>query len=334
MKKVFSIFLCALASIFLGMIIFSFTVKAPVRQDIVWGANFSQMYAENLGLDWKKMYLALMEDLGVKHIKLLAQWDWVEGARDEFYFKDNDWQIEQAKSHGVELIYTLGMKTGRWPECHVPGWATTLSKEDQQEEILYYIAEVVKRYKKSTAIVAWQAENEPLFNFGECPWYDKEFLKVEVALIKSLDATRPVIISDSGEQSLWWQAAKIGDIVGTTMYRKSWVHITDSIGFYMDFPLPPASYWIKSELVKHLFGKKVINVELQVEPWLRDVGYATSIGEQEKTMDIRQFQKNIAYAKQSGFDEFYLWGVEWMYWLKEGQGKPEIWNEAKKIFTD
>ena len=30
--------------------------------------------------------------------------------------------------------------------------------------------------------------------------------------------------------------------------------------------------------------------------------------------------------------EFYLWGAEWWYWMKEKQNKPEIWDEAKKLF--
>lgn len=26
--------------------------------------------------------------------------------------------------------------------------------------------------------------------------------------------------------------------------------------------------------------------------------------------------------------------TEWWFWLKEKQGKPEIWNEAKKLFAN
>ena len=52
-----------------------------------------------------------------------------------------------------------------------------------------------------------------MFKFGECPsWYYKndDFLKKEVALVKSLDPSRQIIISDSGEQSTWFGAAKVG----------------------------------------------------------------------------------------------------------------------------
>jgi hypothetical protein len=226
------------------------------------------------------------------------------------------------------------MKTGRWPECHVPGFANKLSKTEQQESILVYIKEAVLRYKNNDSILYWQVENEPLFKFGVCPWYDKEFLKKEVALVKSLDSVRQVLISDSGEQSLWLKAAGIGDIVGVTTYRKVWVHITDRYGFYVNFPLPAKSYWLKARLIKKLFVKKVIGVELQAEPWVKDVYGNTTLEEQEKTMNLGQFKKNVEYAKKTGLDTFYFWGAEWWYWLKEKHQKPEIWNEAKELFKE
>ncbi len=317
----------------LAFFIYVFLVaKAPEQKNITWGVNFSQMQAESLGLDWKKTYTAILEDLKVSNLKLLTQWDWVEGKQGQYYFKDIDWQIKQAENHGVKVIYVLGMKTGRWPECHAPSWANSLSKKDQQSELLKYIEKVVIRYKNSPAITAWQVENEPLFNFGECPWYDKDFLIKEVALVKSLDALRPVIISDSGEQSLWLSAGKIGDIVGVTMYRKLWFGLPDSIGFYGTFPISPVVYYYKSQLIKYVFGKKVIGVELQAEPWAYRAFPDLDLKEQEKTMDINQFRENVSYAKKTGFDTFYFWGVEWWYWLKATQGKTEIWNEAKKLF--
>ncbi len=316
-----------------GVFIYYFFIAKPsVQKNITWGVTFSQMQAEALKLDWKKTYLAILKDLGVKNIKLHTQWDWIESEKGNYYFDDVDWQVSQAEQSGAKLIYVVGMKTGRWPECHLPDWAETLSKEEQQAELLKYVKEVVLRYKGQKSVIAWQVENEPLFNFGVCPWYDKDFLVKEISLVKSLDPARPIIISDSGEQSFWFEAARIGDIVGTTMYRKVWVHITDKYGFYFEFPMPPISYWLKSRLIEKLFGKRVINVELQAESWVRDVSADISLKEQEQTMDLNQFKKNIDYAKQTGFDEFYFWGTEWWFWLKETQHNPEIWNTARELF--
>lgn len=337
MKKMIKISLLTaiiiITLIFIAFFYF-FIGKAPKAKNILWGVNFSQMQAEALKLDWQKTYLALFDELGVKNIKLLTQWDWVEGKKDDYYFNDIDWQVSEAEKHGTKLIYVVGMKTGRWPECHIPSWAQGLSKKEQQTEIMKYVKEVVLRYKNSKVIIAWQVENEPLLNFGVCPWYDKNFLKKEVELVKSLDPTRPVIISDSGELSSWMQSAKLGDIVGTTMYRRAWIHIVNGLGFYGNFPITPIFYWRKAQLVKYLFNKDVINVELQAEPWAQRQIYDISVEEQEKTMNLSQFKKNIEYAKNTGLDTFYLWGAEWWYWLKETQSRPEIWNEAKKLFAD
>ncbi len=332
MKRTMLIVIIVTVLLVAFMAYYFFIAKAPRQEKIIWGVNFSQMRAESLGLEWKSAYLAVLQDLGVKNIKLHTQWDWVEGVRDKYYFEDIDWQIQEAEKRGAKIIYVVGMKTGRWPECHLPEWAKGLSKENQQKEILEYVKKTVERYKGLKSVIAWQAENEPFFKFGICPWYDEEFIKKEVELIKSLDPTRPVVITDSGEQSFWLKAAKTGDIVGVTTYRKVWVHITNKLGFYFEFPLPATTYWRKAQIVKKLFNKKVIGIELQAEPWVQDVSVNISLKEQEKTMNLEQFKKNVEYAKKTGLDTLYFWGAEWMYWMKEKQNKPEIWNEAKKLF--
>ncbi len=331
MKKMISLFLILIFILIVLIVWYFFTGQAPKQKNIVWGVNFSQMQTEALKLDWKKTYLAILEDLGAKNIKLLTQWDWVEGKQNNFYFNDIDWQVQQAENHDAKLIYVVGMKTGRWPECHVPLWANALSKQEQQDSILAYIKETVTRYKTSKSIMAWQAENEPLFNFGQCPWYDKDFLAKEIALIKSLDPSRQVIVSDSGEQSWWFGAAKMGDVVSTTMYRRVWVRLTSTIGFYGTFPIPPVFYYRKAEVIKYLFNKDVFCGELQAEPWYYKTFYNVSLDEQAKTMDLNQFKDNIEYAKETGLSQFYFWGTEWWYWLKTTQHQPQIWDYAKEV---
>jgi len=50
-------------------------------------------------------------------------------------------------------------------------------------------------------------------------------------------------------------------------------------------------------------------------------------------MDIDKFDEIIDFAKKTGFDEQYLWGAEWWYWMKT-QGNDEYWNHAKELFAD
>ena len=316
--------------ILLIIIGFFFLGKPPQAKEMTWGVNFSQKHAELLGLDWKSTYSALIDDLGAKNIKLATYWDLIEPEKEKYNFEDLDWQIKRAEEKGVKLLLVIGMKTPRWPECHIPEWAKSLSKEEQQENILKMVEELVLNFKDSSAIEMWQIENEPFFPFGDCPWVDKDFLKKEIALVKTLDNQhRLVVISDSGEGSFWFASAKLGDVVGTTMYKKVWVQ---QLGVYFTYPFPPNFYWRKSQIIKTLFDKKVICVELQAEPWGPKLIYDISLSEQQKSMTLQQFQKNIKFAKETGFDTFYLWGGEWWYWMKEKQNQPEIWEEAKKLF--
>lgn len=337
MNRSIMIILLILAILFiLSFVVFFylFVGRAPEQKDIIWGVNFSQKGAEDLKIDWKEIYLAIFDDLKVKNIKLITHWDLIEKQKNDYYFDDVDWQVKEAEKRDAKIIFVLGIKTGRWPECHDPKWARSLAKEQERQELLEYMKEIILRYKDSKSIVAWQVENEPLFKFGDCPWQDKNFWKKEIEFVKSLDPARPILASDSGEQSFWFGAAKNSDIVGITMYRKVWVHITDNLGFYFNQPFPAVYYWRKAQLIKKLFDKDIICVELQAEPWGSVPFYALSLEEQEKTMDEAIFKKNIEYAKKTGLKEFYLWGAEWWYWMKEGQNKPEIWNEAKKLFNN
>ena len=327
-KKIMLYFL-----IFLLLVVGFFFIGSPPRaEEIKWGVNFSQKHSQALGLNWQETYSAFLNDLGAKNIKIAVHWDLIELAEGEYYFEDLDWQIKTAEEKGAKLILVIGMKTPRWPECHIPEWAKSLSKEEQQERILKLIEEIVLKYRDSAAIEFWQVENEPFFPFGDCPWTDKEFLKEEINLVKSLDIqNRKVIISDSGEGSFWINAAKMGDMVGITMYKKVWF---SQIGIYVYYPLPPVFYHRKASYIEKIFNKKVICVELQAEPWGPTLLYDLPIEEQEKTMNLERFKDNIEFAKKTGLDTFYLWGGEWWYWMKEKQNSPEIWLEAKKCFNE
>jgi len=330
MKRIAKKFLLIILSLFLILVAYFFIGTPPPAQEIKWGVNFSQKHSELLGLDWKETYLALLDDLKVKRIKLITHWDKLEPEKDKFYWDDLDWQIKEAEKRNVKLLLVIGMKTPRWPECHIPEWAEDFSKKEQQKEILELLDRIVLRYGDFENIWAWQVENEPFFPFGDCPWVDKEFLKKEIELVKALDKKkRPVLISDSGEGSFWVSAAKLGDIVGTTMYKKVWVR---QLKIYFYYPLPEVFYWRKAQLIKKFFNKKVICVELQAEPWGPKLLYDSPIAEQEKSMNLEQFRNILGFARRTGFDEFYLWGAEWWFWLKKKQNETGIWDYARELF--
>jgi len=329
MRKNIKIILAVLL-ILSAIIIGYFFVGFPkVSEDIAWGVNFSQKRAEEFGFDWKEVYLAALDDLGAKNIKLAVHWDLVEKADGEYYFDDVDYQLRQAQDRGAKVILVIGRKTPGWPECHVPRWAEELGKEEQQIKILALLENIVLRYRDWPAVEYWQVENEPFFPFGECLWKDNDFLKKEVDLVKSIDSSRSVIISESGEFPLWFKAASNGDILGITMYRRAFF---GELGLYVNYPFPPVFYDRKASLIRSLLKKDVFCVELQAEPWGPALNFKLSMEEQEKSMTLEKLKKNIDFAQRTGLERFYFWGTEWWYWMKEENKRPEFWDETKKLF--
>lgn len=328
MQKALKYCLLGILFLLLASTAYFFVGRSPAAGNIVWGVNFSQKHARDLGLDWQETYSVLLDDLKVREFKLITHWDLLEPGAGQYSFQDLDWQVKQAEERKANLLLVMGMKTPRWPECHIPVWARDLSREEQQGSILRLLREVVLRYQGSPALKMWQVENEPFFPFGECPWTDKEFVKKEITLVKSLDR-RPILISDSGEFSFWLRTARLGDVVGTTIYKKAWFRQLNS---YINYPLPAVFYWRKAQLIKWLFDKEVVGVELQAEPWCPVLLYDCSPEEQAKTMNLEMFRDNIAFARRTGLTKFYLWGAEWWFWLKETQQDHQLWEEARILF--
>src|SRR3989344_137448 len=294
---------------------------SPDRK-IIWGATFDDAFLSKFGLDWRAGYLAMLDDLKIRNIRLIAHWTEVEPQEEKFDYTILDWQIEQAAKRNAKIILAAGSKLPRWPECYQPDWV-----KDKQPALLKYIETTVNRYKNNPAIVAWQVENEPFLSFGECPLLDVKLLDEEIALVKKLDS-RPIIVTDSGELSLWARAATRGDIFGTTLYRWVW---NQYVGSYK-YPIPPAFFTLKERLTRLFVGqeKPFVVIELQGEPWTHKQIYEIPIAEQLNLMPWSEFNATIDYAKQTGFDEYYLWGVEWWYYLKEN-GQGEYWERVKRL---
>lgn len=324
-KKIFTILI-----VFLFIIMVLSISKIYSKNEIEYGITFSKKQAIDLGLDWKKTYIELLDDLGVKKIRLAAYWDEVESENENFTYNDLDWQIEEASKRNAKIILAVGGRLPRWPECHFPEWTNNLTKEKREKETLLYIQKTIKRYKNNKNIVAWQVENEPfLSQFGICPELDSDFLDKEISLVKKIDK-RSIIITDSGELSAWIPAAKRADIFGTTMYRDTY---SEHLKMYIHYPIEPGFFRFKKNIAK-LFAKPSdwIVIELQGEPWGPKPFQYLSQEERDKTMDLQKFKEMIQFSSQTGFREFYFWGAEWWYWEKTTNNNPAIWEEAKKIY--
>jgi len=298
-----------------------------------FGVTFSKIQAEELGLDWRDVYLSIFEELKINKIRIPVYWSEVEPKEGQFDFSSIDWMLEVAEQHNAEIILVTGRKLPRWPECHQPEWLENYELRIRNQELLNYIRTTVKRYDEKGVVWAWQVENEPFLHFGECPNYDKYFVDEEIALVRTL-SQKPVIITDGGEFGDWFRAYKRADIFGSTLYRTIFINkigdwTNDRLG-YITYPLPPSFFQIKRGLIELFYDKKPsIVVELQAEPWGPELLQNMELEEHYKSMDPEKFSKLMEYIKGTGFDTFYFWGVEWWYWLKE-QGHPEMWELVKE----
>lgn len=314
------------------LVIFSiviFFIYSPRNPQVTYGVTFSKPFSTYLGLDWRENYLALLDDLKVKRLRLPAYWTEIEKTRGQYDFADLDWMIDQASLRDAQVVLVLGQKQPRWPECHIPGWVDGLSGAERRAEIEETFTTVVQRYKDNPAISAWQVENEPFLPYGECPVITAAQLDTEIALVRKLDPSRPIIITDSGELSTWYDAGSRADILGTTLYRIVW---NDKLG-YVHYPISSLFYRFKAAAIMYFTDvKKIVIMELQGEPWGPTLITDMPLEEQYESMDAEQFRKNIEFVKDVEFSEAYLWGGEWWYWLKVKKGDDSLWEEARKIF--
>lgn len=312
--------------------LYMFTGELEPNPDMEFGLTFSQVFAEEMGSDWRASYLAMLDDLGVRKLRLVAYWQKIEPERGKYYFDDLDWQIQEAEKRGAEIILVMGQKVPRWPECHTPDWARELSESIRRERVLLLLTEIVNHYQDSPAIEIWQVENEAfLTSFGECPKFDPKFLEKEIALVRRLDRkARPIMLTASGELSSWTEPASRADVLGTTLYRIIW---SETFG-HIEYPIPPIFYFKRAKWVKFVTGiDKIIIIELQGEPWSPKMIYETPDNVQEISMNLEYFLETIEYTRKTGFDEAYLWGVEWWYQKKQ-DGNDGMWEIARNLWVD
>lgn len=307
-------------------------VQKPVPEEINYGMSFNTLYARELGLDWRETYDAIIDELQVRHLRLAAHWPMVEPIANIYNFEEIDYQIERAEEVGADVILAVGRRLPRWPECHVPDWAEEVSQADRRTAQLNYIEQVVQRYKDSPAVIMWQVENEPFleaFAFEQCGELNIDFLEKEIALVKRLDPTRQILITDSGNLGTWHGAYSRGDVFGTSVYVHFW---NPELGQFRTV-LPPWAYRVKENLMAAVYGqKRTLLIELSAEPWLLEPVTDVPLETQFTRMNLKKFEDILDYAKDTRFDTQYLWGAEWWYWLAL-QNRPEMWERGKRLYV-
>lgn len=306
-------------------------VATPARDTYTFATSFSVKQADQLGVDWKDNYTALLDDLEIRQFRLMSYWDDGEPVKDQINLDNLDWQMDEAAKRGAKVSLSIGLRQPRWPECHEPKWATTISKEQWEKELFEYISVVVKRYDNHPALESFQLENEALaWWFGDCRENpDPDRIDREFKMVKSLTDT-PVWMSLSDQYGLSVNPP-IPDAYGYSLYLYVYNRVLP--GTYTN-PSPPIWFHnLRAVIIGKMHNKPFYLHELQLEPWGPREIKQLSEQEQDITMSPKQIKHNLQYARKIGFDQVYTWGSEWWYWRKVN-GAPGVWETVRTEIND
>jgi len=331
--KFWIIFALSLLVIIGGMYGVARWYQASVRsQPLQMGASFIPAYAESLELDAEETMDAMINELGVRHFRLVSYWNQLEPTPGQYNFELLDWQFEKVEQAGGTVTLSVGMRQPRWPECHIPEWATKISEEQRNQHLNQFIAAIAERYKDSPALQSYQLENEFLLHqFGECSQIEPEQVIQEMATIKAIDPEHPVVISRSNNFPLVPLREPIPDEYAISVYRRVWDTNTNR---YFQYPFPNWYYAFLAGMQKIVHGKDSILHELQAEAWPPN-GQSiteTTLEEQNKSLDPQRLQATFQFGRDTGLREVYLWGAEYWYYRKVKLNDPSLWQIAQQEF--
>ncbi len=302
------------------------------NEPLVVGATFIPDYARSFGLDPEETLGAIINDLGVKHLRLVSYWKDIEKTPGTYDFSELDWQIKMAENSNVPVSLSLGLRQPRWPECHQPSWANDLPKSQWQPKLYDFMSAVVNRYKSSPAIQDYQIENEFFMKeFGKCSDFDRNRLIEEVNLVRKLDPTHPIIIARSNNWGGFPVNQPKADIYGVSVYKR--VFDKTITHRYFEYPYPPWFYATLAGAGELYSTKPLVIHELQMEPWLPEgfsINKISDIPEQNKSMNSDILKKRFEYGEGTGLRSIDTWGAEWWYWRKVKAHDPSLWNVARQ----
>ncbi len=301
------------------------------HRPLIVGATFIPNYARYFDLDPKETLTAIVDDLGIKRLRLVSYWSDIEKEQGTYDFSELDWQMQLAEDRGVEVSLAIGLRQPRWPECHMPTWAQEMQGNDWYRPLSDFITATVNRYKDSPALESYQLENEFFLKaFGICPDFNRDRLVDEFDLVKSLDTNTPIVVSMSNNAI----GTPIGDPKpdkwAISVYKRVWDKTISRR--YFEYPIPAWYYAFRAGFTEVTRGREVFMHELQTEAWTPDTFGGTKetpLAEQDKSLNPERLTERIEYGRATGMKTMDLWGVEWWYWRKSTHNDPALWETAK-----
>jgi hypothetical protein len=295
------------------------------------GASFIPAYAQSLGLDPQQTMQALIDDVHVRHFRLVSYWDQMEPQKGQYDFSQLDWQFKKAEAAHAKVSLSLGLRQPRWPECHVPQWALGEPVSQWQPQLESFMTAVVNRYKNSPSLDSYQVENEYfLQGFGQCTNFDRSRLVSEYNLVKRLDPRHAAIVARSNNAIGLPMGAPKPDEFGISIYKRVWdAGVTHR---YLEYPYPAWYYAFLAGLQKMVTGRDMVIHELQAEAWPPNQRSITeiSLSEQDKSLDAKRLNDRFKFGQATGMRTMDMWGAEYWYYRLTVKHDPSLWNVAKQ----
>lgn len=308
-------------------------ISTEKSKPLQMGVSFIPSYAEFLGLDPQQTMDALIKDAGVRRFRLVSYWDQLEPQKGQYDFSQLDWQFKKAEAAHAKVSLSVGLRQPRWPECHMPSWASNETTAQWEPQLNNFISAVVQRYRGSPSLESYQLENEYFLKaFGTCTNYDRKRLVDEYQLLKNLDPQRKIIVARSQNAIGIAFGQPQPDELGISIYRRVWDSALTHR--YLEYPFPAWYYAFLAGAQKMVTGHDTIIHELQAEAWapngknIKDI----SLDEQNKSFNAERFKDRVQFGKATGMKEIYLWGAEYWYYRKTVLHDNSVWQVAQQTF--
>lgn len=338
------------------------TRVAPRRSTLL-GLSFRPRQCEALGLEPFDTLRALLK-APFDVVRLAAYWNSVERTANIRDHGELDWQLAQAERAGRQVIVCVGaVKAFGYPEYFVPDHVLgrplperSLISPDSHPELLAgarsHLQAVINRYKDRGSIIAWQIEQDSVDPLGlEHSWrLTRSFIEQEVATVRRLDPSRPILLngflptSTPVQASQWWRtrdqgdsvdvAVAMGDLVGLDVYPRHAVASLAAMSVYLDGGrgLLPALRRRRVLRAAATAGKPIVITEGQAEPWEAVTvppnpdGRAPSSCPPERL--IQNYSSCLAWAQGQPVSlwGYLFWGAE--YWVLRAQQGDSSYLDA------
>ena len=312
------------------------------------GVNFSHRHAAWLGLDPDALYRALLDDLGVRHVRLSVYWDEVAPAPGQLDFAPVRRWLSPLEERGARALVTLGLKAQRWPEFYPPAWlveGNPLPHGARLEEHQRVIAHLLLMLERMTAFLAdydavdaWQVENEPFLPSMRhtVGWqFSPELLRREIEVVREADPRRrPIVVNHSSQHRLdqqWIFVLALADRVAENVYTRKpnrwpWPRYVNAYAMWLLAP-PLARI---GRLARQL-GKQLWITELQAEPWEHEDVHALT-PERIGSVSPERIEDNLRLVRRAGARRIYLWGAEWWRFTADRDRDTRYWELARRLF--